>query len=53
MNLTDEDAIPTYMKFSEKILHLRRLGMTYARICECLGVNRWMALRTVRWVKTR
>ncbi len=51
MDLTDEDAIPIYMKVSEKVLHLRRLGMTYPSICEHLGVNRWMALRATRWAK--
>jgi hypothetical protein len=45
VNLTDEDAVPVYMKISEKVLHLRRLGMTYAAIAERLGVNLWMAKR--------
>ena len=53
VDLTDEDAVPFYMKISEKVLHLRRLGMAYTSICEHLGVNRWMALSTVRWGKTR
>src|SRR4030066_1476182 len=42
---TDEDAAPVYMKISEKVLHLRRLGMTYAAIAERLGVDLWMAKR--------
>jgi len=33
------------MKISEKVLHLRRLGMTYAAIAERLGVDLWMAKR--------
>ena len=51
--MTDEGAVPVYMKISEKVLHLRRLGMSYAAICGRLGVNRWMALRAIRWGKTR
>ncbi len=53
MNLTDEDAIPAYMKISEKVLHLRRLGMSYARIADRLGVNDWMAKRAARWAKAK
>jgi len=53
MNLTDEDAIPIYMKISEKVLHLRRLGMDYASIAECLGVNLWMAKKAAHWGNTR
>ena len=49
MNLTDEDAIPVYMKISEKVLHLRRLGMTYTNIAEHLGINLWMAKKAARW----
>ena len=52
VDLTDEDAVPIYIKISEKVLHLRRLGMSYASICEHLGVNRWTALRAIRWGKT-
>ena len=52
VDLVDEGAVPIYMKISEKVLHLRRLGVGYASICERLGVNRWMALRAVRWGKT-
>ena len=52
MNLTDEDAVPIYMKISEKVLHLRRLGMSYANIAERLQVNLWMAKRAARWGKT-
>jgi len=49
VDLTDEDAIPVYMKVSEKVLHLRRLGMTYASIAERLGINLWMAKKAARW----
>lgn len=52
VDLTDEDAVPIYMKISEKVLHLRKLGMPYTSICERLGINRWMALRAARWAKT-
>ena len=48
MNLADEDAVPIYMKISEKVLHLRRLGMPYADIAERLGVNLWMAKKAAR-----
>jgi hypothetical protein len=51
VDLTDEDAVPMYMKIAEKVLHLRRLGMSYHGICGRLRVNRWMALRAVRWGK--
>jgi hypothetical protein len=53
VDLKDEDAVPTYVKIAGKVLHLRRLGMPYASICERLDVKRWMALRAVRWSKTR
>jgi len=49
VDLTDEDAVPTYMRMSDKVLHLRRLGMTYANIGERLGVNLWMAKKAARW----
>ena len=49
VDLTDEDAIPVYMKISEKVLHLRRLGMSYTGIAERLGVNLWMAKKAARW----
>jgi hypothetical protein len=49
VDLTDEDAIPIYMKISEKVLHLRRLGISFASIAERLGVNLWMAKRAARW----
>jgi DNA-binding CsgD family transcriptional regulator len=52
MNLTDEDAIAVYMKVSEKVLHLRRLGMTYTNIAERLGINPWMVKKAARWGKT-
>ena len=49
VDLTDEDAIPAYVKISEKVLHLRRLGMTYTNIAERLGINPWMAKKAARW----
>ncbi len=49
VDLTDEDAVPAYVKISEKVLHLRRLGMTYPGIAERLGVNLWMAKKAARW----
>jgi hypothetical protein len=48
-DLTDEDAIPIYMRISDKVLRLRRLGMPYANIAERLGVNLWMAKKAARW----
>ena len=52
VDLTDEDAIPIYMKISEEVLHLRRLSMSYATIAERLKINLWMAKRAARWGKT-
>jgi len=49
VDLTDEDSIPAYMKISEKVLHLHRLGMEYAKVAERLGVNLWMAKKAGRW----
>ena len=49
VDLTDEDAIPIYMRISDKVLRLRRLGMPYANIAERLGVNLWMAKKAARW----
>jgi len=49
VNLTDEDAVPIYMRISNKVLHLRRLGMTYTNIAERLGINPWMAKKAARW----
>ena len=49
VNLTDEDAVPAYVKISEKVLHLRRLGMAYTNIAEHLRVNLWMAKKAARW----
>jgi len=49
VDLTDEDAIPIYMRISDKVLHLRRLGLTYTNIAECLGINPWMAKKAARW----
>jgi len=37
--LTDEDAFPAYVKISEKVLLLRRLGIAFPGIAERLGVN--------------
>jgi hypothetical protein len=51
VDLRDEDATPVYMKVSEKALHLRRLGMSYAAIAERLGVNLWMAKKAAWWGK--
>ena len=51
VDLKDDDVVPIYVKISEKVLHLRRLGMTYAGIAERLGVNLWMAKKAARWVK--
>ncbi|MCR4300901.1 MAG: hypothetical protein NUV51_04760 [Sulfuricaulis sp.] len=49
VGLTDEDAIPIYMRISDKILYLRRLGMTYTNIAERLGINPWMAKKAAQW----
>jgi hypothetical protein len=51
VDLTDANAIPAYMKVSEKVLHLRRLGMPYASIAERLGINLWMAKKSAHWGK--
>jgi hypothetical protein len=48
VDLTDEGAVPMYMRIAEKVLHLRRLGMTYTGIAERLGVNLWMAKKAAR-----
>jgi len=37
------------MRISDKVLHLRRLGMTYTNIAERLGINPWMAKKAARW----
>jgi len=37
------------MKISEKVLHLRRLGMPFADIADRLGVNLWMVKKAARW----
>jgi hypothetical protein len=52
VDLADEDAVPVYMKISEKVFHLRRLGMPYAAISERLGVGVWTAKRSARWGRT-
>jgi hypothetical protein len=49
VDLTDEDAIPIYMRISDKVLHLRRLGITYPNIAEGLWINPWMAKKAARW----
>jgi len=51
VDLTDEDAVPIYMRISDEVLHLRRLGMTYSNIAERLGINPWMAKKAARWGK--
>jgi hypothetical protein len=43
IELRDADAVPTYIKMSGIVLHLRRLGMTYTNIAKRLGINLWMA----------
>jgi len=53
MDLTNQDAIPIYMRISDKVLHLRRLGMTYTNIAERLGINPWMAKKAARWGNIR
>jgi hypothetical protein len=49
MDLTDEDAIPIFMRISDNVLHLRWLGMSFTGIVECLGINPWMAKKAARW----
>jgi hypothetical protein len=51
VDLTNVDAIPADIRISEKVIHLRRLGMTYTSISERLGVNVWMAKRATHWGK--
>jgi hypothetical protein len=41
------------MKVSEKVLHLRGLGMSYTSIADRLGVNLWMAKRAARFAKAQ
>jgi hypothetical protein len=53
VDLMDADTVPAYVKISEKVLHLRRLGMSYTSIADRLGVNLWMVKKTARWAKTR
>jgi len=52
VDLTDQDAAPVYMKMSDKVQHLRRLGMPYAEIAERLRINLWMAKKAARWGRT-
>ncbi len=53
MDLRDEDAVPIYKKKSDKVLHLRRLGIPYANIAERLGINVWMIKKAARWGKAQ
>jgi len=53
VDLTDKDAVPAYIRISEKVLHLHRLGMTYPSIAGRLGINVWMANRAARWGEHR
>jgi uncharacterized phage-like protein YoqJ len=39
------------MRISDKVLHLRRLGMSYTSIAGHLGVNLWMTKKAARWGK--
>jgi hypothetical protein len=52
VDLLDADAVPIYMKISEKVLHLRRLGMSYTRIADRLGINLRMAKKAAKGGKT-
>jgi hypothetical protein len=49
VELRDEASVPAYMKVSEKVLHLCRLGMSFTSIAERLGINPWMAMKAARW----
>ena len=49
VDLTDKDAIPVYMRISDKVLHLRRLSMSFTSIAERLGINPGMAKKAARW----
>ncbi len=51
VDLLDADAVPICIKISEKVIHLRRLGMSYATIAERLKINLWMAKKAARWGK--
>lgn len=53
VDLIDVDSIPTYIRISEKGLHLRRLGVTYTSIAKRLGVNLRMAKRAARLGRIR
>lgn len=53
IDLRDEEAVPTYKRISEKVLHLRRLGVSYSDISERLKINPWMAKKAARWGKAR
>jgi DNA-binding CsgD family transcriptional regulator len=52
VSLTDKSAIPIYVTISEKVLHLRRLGMPYTNIAQRLGINLWMVKKAGRRGKT-
>jgi DNA-binding CsgD family transcriptional regulator len=49
LDLIGADAVPIYMKISEKVLHLRGLGMSSTSIAERLGINPCMAKKAARW----
>ena len=51
VDLQNEETVPIYVKISVKVLHLRRLGMSYTSIAEHLGVNLWMAKKAAWWGK--
>ena len=51
VDLTNEDVVPIYIKISNNVLHLRRLGMTYPAIANRLGVNLWTAKKAAPWGK--
>jgi hypothetical protein len=51
VDLTDDGAVPAYVRISEKVLHLRRSGMKYDGTCERLGINRRMAMSAVHWAR--
>ncbi|MFZ2223547.1 MAG: hypothetical protein WAV26_02545, partial [Candidatus Deferrimicrobium sp.] len=52
VDLRDGDAVPVYVRIAEKVVHLRRLGMSYTSIADRLGVNLWMAKKSAHCGKT-
>jgi len=44
--------IPKYMIYREKIIELRRLGMTYKATAEALGITEKMVWRVIHKYKT-